>query len=122
MPMILHLPLGSPPLMKAAADFVLMTHIGGAFVGIASGTAALLVRKGGLAHRMAGSLFFASMVNMAVIGTAVAPFLPDPASSIGGLVALYLVLTGWQTVKRSTGVVGAFEFAALFLVVPIIAG
>ena len=40
--MILHLPLGSPPLMKAAADFVLMTHIGGAFVGIASGTAALL--------------------------------------------------------------------------------
>ena len=120
--MILHLPPGTPPMVQAAADVVLALHIGGGCVGIASGSAALLLRKGGQAHRLAGNVFFVAMLVMSVIGAVVSPMLPAPANSVGGLFALYLVLTGWLSVRRPAGVVGLTEVGAFFLAVGTVGG
>jgi uncharacterized membrane protein len=114
--MILHLPPGSPPLLRDAATLALFLHIGGASVGLVSGAAAMAFRKGGRAHRWAGNVFFVSMLTMAAVGACVAPFLLVPQwSSTGvGIFTFYLVATGWATVKRKEGVVGVFEVGASF--------
>ncbi len=120
--MILHLPPGTPPLVQGAADVVLALHIGGGCVGIAAGSAALLLRKGGGAHRLAGAVFVVAMLVMSVIGAIVSPLLPAPSNSVGGLFALYLVITGWLSVKRPAGVVGLSEVGAFFLAVGTVGG
>lgn len=96
-----------------AADAVLYLHIGGGAVAMAAGTAALVFRKGGGAHRLAGRTFLVSMLIMAGIGAGVAPFLPERASILGGLMACYLVATAWLTVWRPAGTAGRAEAAAL---------
>jgi hypothetical protein len=96
-----------------AADAVRYLHIGGGAVGLVSGTAALLLRKGGRAHRLAGDVFVGSMLIMAGIGAAVAPGLPERASILGGLMTCYLVATAWLTVWRAPGTVGRLEAVAL---------
>jgi uncharacterized membrane protein len=120
--MILHLPPDSSPLVRAAADLVLVLHIGGGCVGIAAGTAALLLPKGAFWHRLAGNVFFVSMLVMAGIGAVVSPMLPAPSNSVGGVFALYLVLTGWLAARRKAGNIGGFEFGALFLALGTVAG
>lgn len=101
----------APFLVRAAADALLWGHIGGGSVGLASGFVAGFATKGGRWHRWAGTTFFASMLFMAGIGAAVAPFIGDPVSSIAGMMTLYLVLTGWSAARRRTGGVGAMEMA-----------
>jgi hypothetical protein len=109
----------APLLVRAAADAVLWAHIGGGSAGIASGFVAVLARKGGWWHRKAGTVFFGSMLVMAGVGAVVAPFLNDPISSIAGMLTFYLVLTGWRTVRHQSAGVGAFEYAALAIVLGI---
>jgi hypothetical protein len=122
--MILHLPPGSPPLLRDAATLALFLHIGGASVGLVSGAAAMALRKGGRAHRWAGNVFFVSMLTMAAVGACVAPFLPVPqwSSTGAGIFTFYLVATGWATVKRQEGVVGVFEVGAAFAALGAAAG
>ncbi len=64
----------APVLLRGAAEAVLILHIGGGTVGMISGAAALLARKGGRWHRVAGTTFFASMLIMATIGAAALAF------------------------------------------------
>lgn len=96
-------------LVRTAANVVLWSHIGAGGVGLVSGTGALTFRKGGRAHRLAGNVFFVSMLAMSGIGTCVAPFLPQRGSIIGGAFTFYLVATAWMTVRRKAGTVGSFE-------------
>lgn len=110
---------GAPILVRAAADALLWGHIGGGSVGIASGFVAAFAKKGARLHRWAGNTFFASMLFMAGIGAAVAPFLNDMMSSIAGLLTLYLILTGWSAARRRTGGVGTLEYAGLAVVLGI---
>ena len=112
--MILHPSPGSPALIRDAATAILVLHIGGAGVGIVSGAAALAFRKGARWHRLAGNVFFVSMLIMSAIGAGVAPFLPTPQwSSVGaGVFTFYLVATGWATVRRREDRTGRFEVAA----------
>ncbi|HWT13568.1 MAG TPA: hypothetical protein VN231_12495 [Allosphingosinicella sp.] len=108
----------SPWWLHAGAAAILFLHIAGGTVGLVSGAAALAARKGSRAHRLAGNLFFVSMLFMAGIGAAVSPFLlsveGDPRwfDALAGLFALYLVATGWATVRRRAGTVGRFEIFA----------
>ena len=120
--MILHLPPGSPPALQAAADVILALHVGGGCVGIIAGTAALLLRKGGRWHKLAGNVFFAAILTMASIGAVVSPLLPAPSNSVGGIFAFYLVLTGWLTVKRNPDTVGLTEVGAFFVALGAAAG
>lgn len=109
---ILHLPAGSPPWLLLAADLALILHIGGGSLGLVSGTVALSFRKGGLAHRWAGNVFFVSMLTMSAVAAVVAPFTARPSNTVGGIFTVYLVATAWATVRRKEGAVGRFEVGA----------
>jgi uncharacterized membrane protein len=115
--LILEVSPGSSPLVRAAAEALLILHISGAGIGLVSGAVALAVRKGGRLHRLAGNVFFVSMLTMTAIGACVAPFLPQPqrGSAIGGVITFYLVATSWATIRRKQGTVGRFEFGALLV-------
>lgn len=120
-PVILHVPPGSPGWMFAAADTLLALHIGGGAVGVVSGGTTLVARKGGRLHRVAGTVFLAAMLVMAGIGAAVAPFLPDRPSALAGVLTLYLVLTGWMTMKQKPGKTGALEIGGLLIALSVAA-
>jgi hypothetical protein len=113
--MILQVSEGSSWFVRGAAESILILHISAASVGLLSGAAALLLRNGGRLHRMAGNVFFVSMLTMSGIGACVAPFLPQPqwGSVVGGVFTFYLVATSWVTVRRNDGSVGLFEIGAL---------
>jgi hypothetical protein len=85
-------------------------HIGGGTLGFASGIVAVSVRKGERLHRLAGNVFFASMLVMAVFATVLAVVVPDQLVNVFiGSLALYLILTSWMTVRRKEGTAGLFE-------------
>ena len=102
----------APALVHAVAATVLVLHIGGGSIGIVSGAAALALRKGGRLHRIAGDVFFVSMLTMAAIGASVSPLMGHPLDSTMGVFAFYLVATGWATVMRKAGAIGRFERGA----------
>jgi hypothetical protein len=113
--MILQVPEGSPWWIKLAADALLFLHIAGGAVGLLSGAAALVLRKGGRAHRIAGLVFVVSMTVMASIGAAVSPFLPIPqrANVAAGMLTLYLVVSAWLAVRHKHVVPGRLDAAGL---------
>lgn len=121
--MTLHVPAGSPWWLFAAANVILFLHIAGGSVGIISGAVALFARKGGRPHRVAGTVFFVSMLIMATIGAAASPFLPVPSmpNVVAGVMAFYLVATGWIAVKRKGGRIGRFEKAGLGVALTLVA-
>lgn len=121
--LILHVPADAPAWQHIGAALLLWTHIIGASVAMVAGSVAILARKGERVHRLAGNVFFIGMLGMAGVGATVSPFLADAqwTNTTAGLFTLYLVATGWATVKRPEGRIGAFEVAA-FLVALGIAG
>jgi hypothetical protein len=110
--MILHLSPEAPLILRAGAQALLVAHIGGASLGLLSGSLSLAVRKGGRAHRVAGNVFFGSMLAMSGVGAVVAPALADPISGLMGAFTFYLTATAWATVRRRPGVAGMFEVGA----------
>lgn len=105
----------SPALVHAAAAVLLYTHIGAGSVGLLSGAAAFVFRKGTALHRLIGQVFVVAMLIMSGIGACVAPFLPTPerASVVAGVLTFYLVLSSWMAVKRKPGQIGALDLGLL---------
>jgi hypothetical protein len=120
---LLHVPDGSPWWLYAAANLILFLHIAGGFVGMLSGAIAMFAHKRSRVHRLAGNVFFAAMLVMATIGAAASPFLPKPemANVVAGLMTIYLIATGWMTVRRNTPGVGRFEIAGLAVALGVVA-
>jgi len=116
-------PDGSPWWLVASAYLILFLHIAGGSVGIVSGFVALLSSKGGRVHRIAGVVFFVSMLIMATIGAAASPFLPKPemANVAAGVLVIYLIGTSWMTIRRKDGRAGVFEKCALAAALGVIA-
>jgi uncharacterized membrane protein len=114
---VLHINPDSSILVHAAAAALLYLHVGAGSVGLLSGTAAAIVRKGSDLHRMTGKIFVVSMLLMSGIGACVAPFLPTPerASVVAGVLTFYLVLSSWAAVKRKPGQVGRFDYGLLLV-------
>jgi len=112
---VLYVDPASSVLVHAAAAAILYLHIGAGSVGLLSGAAAMVVRKGSRLHRLAGQVFVVAMLLMSAIGATVAPFLPTPerASVVAGLLTFYLVLSSWAAVKRKPGQIGSFDYALL---------
>ena len=112
----------SPWWLHAGAALILFLHIAGGTLAMLAGAAALALRKGGRPHRLAGHIFFVSMLVMAAIGAIVSPLLSpiegDPRwfDSLAGGFAFYLAATGWATVRRKGGTIGRFEIAAFIFV------
>ena len=107
----LQVPDGSPWWMFAGADVILFLHIAGGAIALVSGGIALFARKGGRTHTVAGLVFCVSMAIMASIGAAASPFLPVPerANVIAGIFTLYLVWSGWVSVRSRHVVAGRSE-------------
>lgn len=108
-------------MVRGAAATILILHISAGGIAILSGAAALLFRKGSHRHRIAGNVFFVSMLTLSAIGACVAPFLPDRGSAVAGAFAFYLVATAWVTVRRPEGGIGVFELGALLIALGIAA-
>ncbi len=104
----------APMLLHAAAATILVLHIAGGAVGIAAGWTTLLARKGERLHRAAGGVFFVAMLTMGAVAAGVSPLLPEAqwTNTTAAVFTLYLVATGWATVRRRAGEVGRFEVGA----------
>ena len=96
---------------------ILVVHIGGGVVGILSGFAALFLRKGSQLHRVAGLIFFVSMIVMAASASYLGYVHPDGdiGDIISGFLTIYMASTAWMTVKRRSGETGAFEIGAFIV-------
>jgi uncharacterized membrane protein len=107
----------APLWARVGADVVLWLHIGGGAAGIATGAVALASRKGGRIHRSAGKMFFGVMLLCYVVATGVAPFLhvEQRTNTIAGLMALYLLLSGWAASQRPDIKAGPQQAAGLLV-------
>jgi uncharacterized membrane protein len=92
-------------------------HIAAGTVGLLAGTVALLTAKGARLHRLAGTIFFASMLVMAAFADYLAVLIPDQIVNFFiGTFVIYLVATGWITVRRPERTIGSAEKIALAVV------
>ena len=85
---------------------ILVIHICGGVVGLLSGVAAVSFRKGSPRHRVAGNIFFISMLTL---GSTAALL----GNVFGGALTLYVVTTGWLTARRREGQTTIFDWGAL---------
>jgi hypothetical protein len=92
----------APIWMHVGAGVLLWLHIGGGAAGIVTGFLALASRKGGRFHRAAGKGFFGVMLVCYLIAATVAPFLnvEQRTNTVAGLMALYLLLSGWASAQQ----------------------
>jgi uncharacterized membrane protein len=91
-----------------ALAFVL--HIGSGTIALVSGAIAIFAPKGGRIHRATGTVFFVSMLVMAVFAAYLAVAEPGQIENlIIGIFAFYLVMTGWLTVQHTGGAIGLSE-------------
>ncbi|HWT12422.1 MAG TPA: hypothetical protein VN231_06690 [Allosphingosinicella sp.] len=88
---------------------IMWIHIAGGVIALAAGTLAVAMRKGGRAHALAGTWFFASMLVLGITAAILGPFKTPPDSPIGGLMVCYFVATAWMTARRRDGRPGRFE-------------
>lgn len=91
----------------------LMVHIVGGALGLLSGAAAMIAAKGSLPHRMAGRVFFASMLVMAVMGGYIAVLAGVRVSVLAAALTAYLVSSGRLAARRADGEAGILEWLAL---------
>lgn len=99
---------------------LVLFHICCATVGLLSGFLSMLLRKGSGLHRVAGTLFFVSMLGMAGSGAFIATFLrPNNGNVMGGLLMIYLTSTGWVAGRRRDRQVGRFDWIALLLILTV---
>jgi hypothetical protein len=90
-------------------------HIAGGVVGMLSGTAALIFRKGGRWHVLAGKVFVASMLIMSAFAVYLAVLKHQPGNIGGGILTFYLILTAWLTARRRDGQTNVYDWALLLI-------
>lgn len=110
--MNLHLGAEAPWLARAAVDSLLVIHIGGGSVGIASGFVSILAKKGARLHRVSGQVFFAAMLCMTLVAMGTAPFLTAAwTNTTAAVFTFYMIVSSWRVVRRPPGTVGRTEMA-----------
>jgi uncharacterized membrane protein len=95
----------------------LILHVMTGTIALFAGIVAVSSRKGARAHRVAGTVFFVSMLVMAVFADYLAVAIPEQIPNLFiGTLTIYLVATGWLTVRRKERSVGLSEKIALLVV------
>jgi hypothetical protein len=94
---------------------VLLVHICAGTLGLLSGTAAILFRKGSPRHVLAGRIFVASMLIMAVFAVYLAIVRHQPSNLGGGILTFYLIGTAWLTARRRDGKANRFDWVLLLI-------
>lgn len=90
----------------------LALHIVGGSLAILSGYVAVFAPKGRPTHRVAGTVFFGSMLIMTSFALVIAVTRDQPINIMAASFALYLVFTAWLTVRRAEGTIGLLEAGA----------
>jgi uncharacterized membrane protein len=99
---------------------LLALHIAAGIMGLLSGTAAMVFRKGSRRHGLAGDVFVVSMLTMAACAVWLAILKHQPGNVVGGVFTFYLVATAWMTARRRNGSTSLFDWAALMI--PLLGG
>ncbi len=94
---------------------LLILHICSAIIGLLSGWAALVFRKGSRHHRAAGKVFAISIFSMCGSAVCIALMKQQTPNVIAGVLTAYLVATAWLTTRRKAGETGRFEFGAMLV-------
>jgi uncharacterized membrane protein len=94
---------------------LLPVHIAGGIVGMLTGTAALIFRKGGRWHVLAGKVFVASMLIMSAFAVYLAVLKHQPGNIGGGTLTFYLILTAWLTARRRDGQTSVYDWVLLLI-------
>jgi len=98
---------------------ILLLHISGGIIGLVSGAAAMVFRKGSRRHQIAGQVFVVSMLVMSSAATWLAIVKHENGNILGGIFSFYLVTTAWLTARRKDERPGIFDWAAMLAIVPI---
>ncbi len=99
---------------------ILIGHICAGTLGLLSGTAAMSFRKGSPRHVLAGKVFVASMLTMAVGAVYLAILRHQPNNISGGMLTFDLSGTAWLTARRRDGETSRFDWVALLI--PLVLG
>ena len=94
---------------------ILVVHICAGSLGLLSGTAAICFRKGSPRHVLAGKIFVASMLTMAVGAVYLAVTRHQPNNIGGGILTFYLIGTAWLTARRRDGETSRFDWFVLLI-------
>lgn len=94
---------------------VLLVHILAGTVGLLSGFAALVFRKGSPRHILTGKIFVVSMLVMAVGAVYLGIVKNQPGNIGGGIITFYLIGTGWLTARRREGETSRMDWVALLI-------
>jgi len=94
---------------------ILLVHIAGGTVGLLSGTAAIILRKGSARHALAGRIFVVAMLTMGSLAAYLAIVRHQPGNFGGGVFTFYLILTAWLTARRRPGETRRYDWILLLL-------
>jgi uncharacterized membrane protein len=94
---------------------ILLVHISAGTLGLMSGTAAMIFRKGSHRHALAGRIFVVAMLTMASIAVYLATVRHQPSNISGGIFTFYLIGTAWLTARRRDGETGRFDWVVLLI-------
>jgi uncharacterized membrane protein len=108
--------IASSTWIDLATRLAFVLHVGAGFIALVSGTVAACARKGGNLHRKAGTIFVVSMVVMAIFAIYLGFAIPNQRTNVFiGTFVLYLVTTGWMTVRRRSDDSRLFDKIALII-------
>jgi uncharacterized membrane protein len=94
---------------------ILLVHVFGGVLGLISGAAAMVFRKGSRRHILSGKIFVGSMLTMAVAAVFVAIERHQPNNIGGGILTFYLIGSAWLAARRGDGETSRFDWVALFI-------
>jgi len=99
---------------------LLPVHIAGGVLGLLSGAAAMIFRKGSPRHALAGKVFVASMLAMSSSAAYLAVLKQQTPNILGGILTFYMVSTAWLTARRKDGETSKLDWIALLI--PLVTG
>jgi len=94
---------------------ILVIHVCGGVVGLASGAVALSFRKGSRRHAIAGKIFVVSMLTMAAGATWLGIQKHETGNIIGAIFTFYLILTAWLSAGGTDGTTSKFGWVVLLI-------
>ena len=97
-------------------------HVSMGAIAILAGAVALFTGKGSRPHRLAGNVFFITMLIMAIAGIYIAVTLPMALSVMGGTITIYLVATSWMAAKRANDGVSVYDYLMLAVALGVVIG
>ena len=95
--------------METLHTAALILHIIAGFTALLTGTAILIIRKGGTVHRQAGTVFFVALIIVSISAFTLSLIRPNSFLFMIGAFTLYQGLSGYRAVKVRLRHTGAWD-------------